>query len=64
MIRKIKSFPKFLREVKNELKKVSWSTREELVSATIVVVIAAAILTGYIAGIDVILSKIIQYFLK
>lgn len=64
MIKKIKSFPKFLREVNNELKKVSWSTREELFSTTVVVIIAAAILTGYIFGVDVVISKIIQYLLK
>jgi preprotein translocase subunit SecE len=64
MIKKIKRFPQFLREVKGELKKVSWSTREELVSATFVVIIASIFLTVYIASIDLILSNIVKYFLK
>ncbi len=64
MIKKIKKFPQFLREVRGELKKVSWSTREELVSTTFVVIIASAILTAYIAGIDFILTKLLQYFLR
>jgi preprotein translocase subunit SecE len=64
MIKKIKNFPRFLKEVKGELKKVSWSTREELISAAFIVIVASIFLTIYIAGIDFILSNIIRYFLK
>ena len=59
-----RKIPRFLKEVRSELKKVSWSTREELMNATWVVILASALLTAYIAGIDVFLSKVIQYFLK
>lgn len=64
MIKKIKKFPKFLREVKEELKKVNWSSREEVIGATFVVIVGAAFLTIYIALIDTGLSKLLQLFLK
>ncbi|UCC95120.1 MAG: preprotein translocase subunit SecE [Candidatus Omnitrophota bacterium] len=64
MIRKIKRFPKFLKEVKEELKKVNWSTRQELVGAAVIVIVVAALLTTYIALIDLGFSKLVQIFLK
>jgi len=64
MFKRIKKFPRFLKEVREELKKVNWSSREELITATVVVIIASVILTLYIAGIDAILTKIIQGFFK
>ena len=64
MIAKIRKFPQFIKEVKSEVKKVSWPSKEELVNATIIVLIAAVVLTTYIASLDMALSKIIQYFLK
>ncbi len=64
MFKKIKDFPKFINEVHAELKKVSWSSREELMNAAVIVIIASVFLTAYIAGIDMILSKLIQNFLR
>ena len=64
MFSKIKKFPGFLKEVQSELKKVNWPTREGLMSATWIVIFASIILTSYIAGIDTILTKVMQHFLK
>jgi len=64
MIKKLAKFPKFLREVKEELKKVNWSTREELIGATTIVIIGAAFLTTYIGLVDMGLSKLLQLLLK
>jgi len=64
MIGKIKKFPKFLGEVQSELKKVNWSTREELINATVVVIIVSVLFTAYIYGVDLLLSNIIRSFLK
>ena len=55
---------KFLKEVRAELKKVSWSTREELIAATVVVLVGSAFLTIYIALIDVGLSRIMHSILQ
>ena len=54
----------FLREVKIELSKVSWSTREELIGATIVVIMVTAILAIYIGSVDALLSKALSLVFK
>ena len=64
MFKKIKNFPRFLKEVKEELKKVNWSTRRELVQAAILVIVVMTIFTCYIAAIDLGLSKAVQVLLR
>jgi len=64
MIKKIKQLPQFFREVKDELQKVNWSTRRELLTAGIIVVIASTVLTGYIFIVDIGLSRLIQFILR
>lgn len=50
----------FLKEVKGELKKVSWSTREELISSTWVVIASVALLTLFVGIVDIIVSHLIR----
>lgn len=64
MLAAIKKFPLFVREVRSELKKVSWSTRKELIAATGVVLAGSLFLTVYIALVDIGLSKIMQVLIK
>ena len=64
MIKKIKGFPGFLKEVKEELKKVNWSSRQDLMAAAKIVVIVAGLLTTYIAFVDLGLSKLVQILLQ
>ncbi len=54
----------FVREVKQELGKVSWSSREELMGATTVVIIVTAILTAFIGAIDLVLSSALSRMFK
>jgi len=49
----------FLKEVKVELGKVAWSSRQELLGSTMVVITTTAILTVFIGLIDIILSKML-----
>ena len=42
----------FLREVRAELRKVAWPTREELLNYSIVVLVTIVVLTSIIAGLD------------
>lgn len=42
----------FVREVRGELRKVVWPTRDELVNYSIVVLITIVVLTSLIAGLD------------
>ena len=56
--------PNFFREVHQELKKVSWSSRKELLGATWVVIFTTFILAFYIGSIDFGLSKFLTSFLR
>ena len=54
----------FLSEVKVELSKVSWSTRQELVGSTIVVIMITLIMGLFIGLLDLILSKGLSLLFK
>ena len=60
-VRKIK---KFITEAIIELKKVSWSTKQELIDATWIVIISSAVLGFYIGFIDFILSKLLELLIR
>jgi preprotein translocase subunit SecE len=64
MIKKIKKIPQFFREVSEEVKKVNWSTRQELVSAAIIVIVVSVIITSYIFLVDIGLSNLVQVVLR
>ncbi|MDD5005523.1 MAG: preprotein translocase subunit SecE [Candidatus Omnitrophica bacterium] len=63
-VENIKKIPQFFSEVKQELKKVSWSSRGELMGATWVVIAVTIFLAIYIGTIDFGLSKFLTVFLK
>ena len=42
----------FLREVRSEMKKVSWPNRQEIISSTVVIVITVTIVVIYIGLVD------------
>lgn len=54
----------FLSQVKIELSKVSWSTRQELIGATRVVIVITLLLTVCIGAIDSLLSILLNYFIR
>ena len=53
----------FFREVKIELKKVTWPSRKETIASTVVVLITVLISAVFLGLVDFILSKIIRVFL-
>ena len=53
-------FGKFFSQVKLEMKKVAWPTRQELISSTIVVLISTLLLAAYIGVCDVVLSRFVH----
>ena len=53
----------FLKEVQEELKKVVWPTREEVVRLTFVVIAVSLIVGLFLGGIDFILTKLTQVLL-
>jgi len=49
----------FLKEVRQELRKVDWPTRQETVAYTIVVLVSVVVLTSFVFGLDYGFSKLI-----
>ena len=51
----------FVREVRAELKKVSWPTREEVLRYSIIVLIALVVFTGFVFGIDFLFERLFHF---
>ena len=47
----------FLREVRQELKKVAWPSRRELLAYTVVVLVSVVVLTSFVFGLDFLISR-------
>jgi preprotein translocase subunit SecE len=56
----MKKIQQYLTEVIQELKKVTWPSREELVGSTWVVIVFAIAMTAFIGIVDVVLAYIIS----
>ena len=54
----------FFNDVKLEMGKVSWSTRDELIGSTIVVIVSLAILSVFIGLCDVVLSSAVNLIMS
>ena len=50
---------RFLREVRAELRKVAWPTRKELITYTVVVIVAVAAVGIYITLADLVIAKLL-----
>jgi preprotein translocase subunit SecE len=50
-----------LAEVRAELRKVAWPTRQEVINSTIIVLIAVTVLTSLIFGYDYASSKFVLF---
>lgn len=54
----------FLREVVEELKKVNWSTRAQIIQSTKVVIVSSFIMALYLGSVDFVFSAILKWFLE
>ena len=61
MLEKIKVF---FQEVSVELKKVSWPTRQQTVSATLVVITVSVIVAFFLGIVDIVLARIVGSIMK
>jgi preprotein translocase subunit SecE len=61
---KFEAAKQFLREVKTELKKVTWPSRKDTLSGTLVVLVAVFIIAIFLGIVDSGLSNIIKELLK
>lgn len=54
----------FLKEVRSELSKVSWSTKQELLASTVLVIVVTSLMTIFIGIVDLGLSKFLSAIFK
>jgi len=54
----------FLRQVRQELKRVEWPTREKTVKLTILVIAASVAVGAYIGGLDAVFTYLLTYLVK
>jgi preprotein translocase subunit SecE len=54
----------FLKDVKVEMKKVTWPSRDELTTYTVVVIVVVFILSVYIGIIDKVFGSFLELFLR
>jgi len=54
----------FFGEVRTELKKCAWPTREELMQSTVVVIVSLVILGVYVGLSDSLVTKVLNLIIK
>jgi preprotein translocase subunit SecE len=54
----------FLKEVKTELTKVVWPTRQEVIKLTIIVIAVSVAIGLYIGGLDALFTTLTNYLVK
>jgi len=54
----------FLKEVRTELSKVSWSTKKELLASTVLVITVTTMMTIFIGIVDLVLSRFLSVVFK
>ena len=64
MTTKIDNLKKFYREVKLEMKRVTWPSRQDVINTTVITVIAVFFFAFYLFVIDVALNKGIEELIK
>jgi len=60
----VKRTGKFFREVRSEMRKVTWPDRSSLTTYTIVVFVSVAIVSGFIWIADTIFYKLVSLILR
>ena len=54
----------YVRQVRAELRKVAWPTRAEVISYSIVVLVALLVLTAIIFGLDLAFGKVVIFLFE
>lgn len=59
-----KTITQFLKDVRIEMKKVIWPSREEVTNYTAVVLITVAVVSTYLLALDYVLTQLLQLITK
>ena len=54
----------FVRQVKQEIGKITWPTRAETMQGTIVVIVMSLVLAAFLVSVDSVLAWAMRYILK
>jgi len=54
----------FLREVRVEMKKVTWPQKKEIIGSTAVVIVASFMVSFFLGFVDLILQKLLELILR
>ncbi|MFH1411539.1 MAG: preprotein translocase subunit SecE [Candidatus Omnitrophota bacterium] len=54
----------FFSQVKSEMKKVSWPSKNELIGSTVVVLVSTLMLALYIGVCDLVLSRFVNFLIR
>ena len=54
----------FVRQVRQELKRITWATRKDTLFATITVIIVVGIASAFFFLVDLLLSNIVEFILS
>ncbi len=60
LVRRLQSWRQFFRDVRLEMKKVTWPTREDVYSTTVVTVIVVIFFGYFLWGTNWVLSHLVQ----
>jgi preprotein translocase subunit SecE len=60
----MKFIKQYIQEVIQEIKKVSWPSKQQTINKTVLVIVVSAVVSIYIGGLDVLLQQLMKMLLK
>ena len=64
MLDRLKQFRTFITEVRSEIKKVTFPTRDEVIATTIVVLVASFVFAFFLFGADLLIVRGYQFIVE
>ena len=55
---------RFLREVRGEVRKVTWPGREEVIGSTLVVIVSVGLMSVFLGLVDLVLRGVLTYVIR
>jgi len=59
----VKTIIGYLSEVRNELTKVVWPKKEEVIRLTLIVIVISSIIGAYVGGVDFLFTKLLEFLI-
>lgn len=60
----IDQLSRFLREVKQEFKKITWPKKQEIISSTVLVILLAFVMAFFLGFVDITLQNLLSYLIQ